>query len=68
MKTLINIMDSNTLKIYGANALAFFVSLADLDAWIKTVTLIVVLGYSVFKALNEYNKWKSSNNKNEEDK
>ena len=53
-------MDLDTFKIYGVNAIAFFINLANFDGWIKSFTLVIALGYTTFKALNEYGKWRKN--------
>ena len=59
-------MDVDTFKTYGVNILAFYINLADFNAITKSITLVLALGYTAFKALNEYKKWKSKGTDHDE--
>lgn len=42
-------MDIESLKIYGANAITFFVSFTNIEMILKIVLLLVTIGYTSAK-------------------
>lgn len=57
-------MDLDTIKTYGINIFAFSINLTNFDEIIKSTTLVVALVYTLFKALNEYKRWKTKKRSN----
>jgi len=51
-KGLINIIDSTKITMINAGAIG--VSLADVEAWLRIISLCAAIGYTFYKFYNEF--------------
>jgi hypothetical protein len=62
MRSFLN-HNPDVLQVLMAHALAMFVNVTNLADWLKVLSLMIAIGYTVWKWVYEYKKTKSLNEK-----